>query len=499
MSNISNTRSFNDLTHQQARNFVSIQPQMKAHLEWLSGPIRPDTIRRPIPAVTGITIGRSPGCDWPLPDDSLLSRKHLKFEIIGETFFVIDLGSTNGTNLNDQPIEPNIRVRINENDIVQAGRNIFTIRLSTENTKSIENNDLIKPDFVYNDKSETAGQDILATVTNTSGGPVNYCSLCKKEFSDPMEFVAPDLPGMDPSRNLLVRVCRKCRQHHQTVTADSISDMAPHFETIRLIGRGSMGVVYLARHRVTGRDVALKIIDPETAATRTAMDRFLREMHVIAQLRHPNIVECVDLGYDEGRLWFAMEYVSGINLQTLAEANRGTYPVKQACRIACQVLKGLEYAHNLGIVHRDIKPENILIGKTSDGKLIAKISDFGLAKNYESMGLSNLTFSGEMRGTIPFMPPEQMIDFKTVKPSADLYATAATIYFLISGMYVFDSEDSSPDMIQLLLDHKIVPLAERRDDVPQELSQLIEKCLARHPNDRLPTATAMRNALKAFA
>jgi serine/threonine-protein kinase len=173
--------------------------------------------------------------------------------------------------------------------------------------------------------------------------------------------------------------------------------------------------------------------------------------------------------------------------------------VKQACRIACQVLKGLEFAHSLGIVHRDIKPENILIGKTPDGKLIAKISDFGLAKNIQSMGLSNLTFSGEMRGTIPFMPPEQMIDFKTVKPSADLYATAATLYFLISGTYVFDSDDSSPDMIQLLMDHKIVPLADRRGDVPEELSELIQQCLARDPADRLPTATAMRNALKAFA
>lgn len=499
MINIQNSRTLNDLAQQQASNFVSVQPQMKAHLEWLSGPIRPENVHRPIPSGTGITIGRSPGCDWPLPDDSLLSRKHLKFEFNGENFFVIDLGSTNGTNLNDQPIEPNIRVRISENDIIQAGRNIFAVRYSTENFQFRAEHYDRKPDQPSYEKPQYTGQDIMATVTNTSVKSVNYCSLCKMEFTDPMEFVAPDLPGIDSSRSLLVRVCRKCRQHHQTVTADAISDMAPHFETIRLIGRGSMGVVYLARHRVTGRDVALKIIDPETAATRTAMDRFLREMHVIAQLRHPNIVECVDLGYDEGRLWFAMEYVSGINLQTLAEANRGTYPVKQACRIACQVLKGLEYAHSLGIVHRDIKPENILIGKTPDGKLIAKISDFGLAKNYESMGFSNLTFSGEMRGTIPFMPPEQMIDFKTVKPSADLYATAATIYFLISGTYVFESEDSAPDMIQLLLDHKIVPLADRRDDVRPELSQLIEQCLARDPADRLPTATAMRNALKAFA
>lgn len=154
--------------------------------------------------------------------------------------------------------------------------------------------------------------------------------------------------------------------------------------------------------------------------------------------------------------------------------------------------------HNQSLVHRDIKPENILIGRTSENRLIAKISDFGLAKNYQSMGTSGLTFSGEMRGTIPFMPPEQMIDFKTVKPSADLYSMAATLYYLIAGTYVFDSDDSSEDMIQMLLDHKIVPLDSRRSDVPEELSLMISKCLNRNPDDRFSTASEMRQALKSF-
>ena len=105
--------------------------------------------------------------------------------------------------------------------------------------------------------------------------------------------------------------------------------------------------------------------------------------------------------------------------------------------MAYQVLKGLEHAHGHGFVHRDIKPENILIGK-ADGGLVAKISDFGLAKSFRGIGLSGLTFSGEMRGTIPFMPPEQVLDFKKVLPSGDLYATAATLYYLISGQFIYD-------------------------------------------------------------
>ena len=205
----------------------------------------------------------------------------------------------------------------------------------------------------------------------------------------------------------------------------------PYYTCLRELGRGAMGVVYQARHNMTGRMVALKLIMPETATTRSAIDRFQREMSVISQIRHPNIVECYEQGMTRGQFWFAMEYVAGTNLEALAKADPGRYPVNQACRLTCQILKGLEEAHKLGFVHRDIKPENILIAQTPEG-LTVKISDFGLAKSFRGVGLSGLTFSGEMRGTVPFMPPEQMLDFKTVTPLADLYATAATLYYMLT-------------------------------------------------------------------
>ena len=162
--------------------------------------------------------------------------------------------------------------------------------------------------------------------------------------------------------------------------------------------------------------VALKLIVPESAATRTAIDRFLREMSVISQLKHPNIVEWLEQGMTRGQFWFTMEYVEGTNLEALANAEPGRYP--RSTRPAgwpARSSRGSEHAHALGFVHRDIKPENILIGRPPP-VLVAKISDFGLAKSFRGLGLSGLTFSGEMRGTIPFMPPEQMLDFKTVLP-----------------------------------------------------------------------------------
>lgn len=476
----------------------------------------------------GFVIGRSLECDWSIPEDGLLSRKHLKLVPTRNGCVLTDLGSRNGTNVNDEPVEPFRPVEMLAGDMILCGRSCFRIDFDDADGAVAKASERLTEEAPAGTSPGRSGEFAAigaapepvpplrdpsmdwtkGVVPEEAAIPPNrdpgegtrplaesrVCSLCRRQkpVVDPVRG-ALDSPVVDPK----VWVCRDCRTENGERSGEE--DLAPHFETKRLLGRGAMGVVYLARHRTTGRDVALKIIDPETAATRTAIERFMREMSVIGTLKHPNIVECLDQGHDRGRLWFAMEYVSGVSLETLAQANRGTYPYHQACRLICQVLRGLEHAHSQGFVHRDIKPENVLIGRTAENKLIAKISDFGLAKNYQQLGGSGLTFSGEMRGTIPFMPPEQMIDFKTVKPSADLYASAATLYYLISGTFVFETDSDTEDMIQMLLDHRIVPLARRRPDVPFGLSQLLDRCLARRPEDRLPTAAAMRAALKVYS
>lgn len=450
--------------------------------------------RRLLPSRGDFVIGRSLAADWSIPEDGLLSRNHLKLTTVDSGCVLFDFASKNGTNLNDEAVEPEKSVFLVQNDLIQAGRCVFRVHFETTDIAIVDASQSLtgEADSASHKLPERISEKIASEFP-----PASFtCSICHGVYQG---SASPNVAVQSSKELLNSYTCNNCLPGRLTLSVDMEDDLAPHYETIRLLGKGSMGVVYLAKNRETSRHVALKIIDPETATTRTAIERFMREMAVISALKHINIVECLDQGHDAGHLWFAMEYVSGISLETLAQANRGTYPVNQACRIVCQVLKGLEYAHNQSLVHRDIKPENILIGRTSEKRLIAKISDFGLAKNYQSMGVSGLTFSGEMRGTIPFMPPEQMIDFKTVKPSGDLYSTAATLYYLIAGTYVFDSDDGSDDMIQMLLDHKVVPLSSRRSDVSQELSDLVSKCLARNPDDRFPTASAMRNALKPFA
>ncbi len=418
-------------------------------------------------------VGRSRFVHCPMPEDSALSRDHFLIEINPPRCEVRDLGSTNGTFVNERRVD---RVKLSSGDRIAAGQSVFQVRVDSGMSSGA--NDVT---------SATVSSETPGTVSLGLNGQPIVCSVCGKGAPPDVDVaIGPEpLPG-EPMNWL----CEKCR-------AIAVPQPVPHYTTLCELGRGAMGVVYQARDNQSGRLVALKLIVPESAAARSAVDRFLREMSVISQLKHPNIVEWLEQGMTRGQFWFAMEYVQGTNLEALANDEPGKFPVKQACRMACQVLKGLEQAHRLGFVHRDIKPENILIGRGPDG-LVAKISDFGLAKSFRGLGLSALTFSGEMRGTVPFMPPEQMLDFKTVTPTGDLYATAATLYYLLSCQFIYDQISEGGDLIRTLLEEPPVPILKRRSDIPPKLAAVLEKCLARDPKDRYPTATVMRQVLRPF-
>jgi eukaryotic-like serine/threonine-protein kinase len=415
-------------------------------------------------------VGRSRFVHCPMPEDMALSRDHFMIEINPPQCEIRDLGSTNGTFVNNNRID---RARLNSGDVIAAGQSVFRVEVELAHALS-------------SSEGSQKGHAATATITN---GQVR-CAGCGALAPPNLTIVGPQAgaPG-----EKIEWWCVLCRSE-----AAGLPQPVPYYTSMRELGRGAMGVVYQARHNLTGQMVALKLIVPETATTRAAIDRFQREISVISQLKHPNIVELYEQGMTRGQFWFAMEYVAGSNLEALAKANPGQYPVRQACRLTCQMLKGLAQAHQLGFVHRDIKPENILISQTPEG-LIVKISDFGLAKSFRGVGLSGLTFSGEMRGTVPFMPPEQMLDFKTVTPLADLYATAATLYYLLTCQYMYDEQGSGGgDLIRMLLEETPVPIRSRREEISPALADVIGKCLARDPKDRYPDATSMRKALKRF-
>lgn len=206
---------------------------------------------------------------------------------------------------------------------------------------------------------------------------------------------------------------------------EELAERFPELELTRLLGRGGMGAVYLARHRHLGREVALKILPPEISHDPAFTRRFAQEAQAMARLNHPNIVTIYDFGQRAGLYFFAMEYIDGLSLRQLLDGGRVS--AKEALAIVPQICAALQYAHDRGIVHRDIKPENILLNR--DGQV--KIADFGLAK---LMGhTADDTGPERVVGTPQYMAPEQTSHPETVDHRADIYALGVVFYQMLTG------------------------------------------------------------------
>jgi serine/threonine-protein kinase len=257
-----------------------------------------------------------------------------------------------------------------------------------------------------------------------------------------------------------------------------------------------MGVVYLAVRLASGTRVALKTIIPAANAAPPEVARFLREARILGRLRHPGIVAFEDMGAAGGTLYFAMEYVPGRDARRLLKES-GPMPVGRAARLVCQLLEALEYAHARGFVHRDVKPANLLV--TGEGEREAvKLADFGLARVYQESKLSGLTLAGDLGGTLPFMAPEQVTNFRDARPPADQYAAAATLYNLLTNHYLYDFPAAFEQGLLMILHEDPVPVQSRRLDLPGGLSAVIHRGLAREPADRFPDVGALRAALLDF-
>jgi serine/threonine protein kinase len=213
-----------------------------------------------------------------------------------------------------------------------------------------------------------------------------------------------------------------------------------------------------------------------------AIEQFKREMQVIAGLKHPNIVRFLDSGSDQGTFFFVMEYCDGGSLADVAQARGGTLPPDVLMPWALQALAGLAAAHQEGFVHRDIKPHNILLHRHR-----AKISDFGLAKNFQKADLSGMSITGRYAGTPYFMPPEQIVNFKYVKLVSDVWSFAATLYHLLTGKFPYRF-DPKRDPIDIILNENPVPIRDRMPGLAKDLADVIDKALVRNPKNRFPDA-----------
>jgi hypothetical protein len=272
---------------------------------------------------------------------------------------------------------------------------------------------------------------------------------------------------------------------------------SPDYEVLREISRGGMGIVYLARNRRMDRLEGLKVVSAALLERAGALERFEREMRAAARLNHPNIVTAYSSPPLEGLLAFAMEYVDGVDLHQLVRA-RGPLPVSNACYYIHQAAKGLQHAHERGMVHRDIKPNNLML--TIDGKKqVVKILDFGLAKaNSENPIDGGLTGEGQVLGTPHYMAPEQISHASKADIRADIYSLGCTLYFLLTGDPPFRDKESVFEILTAHHRETPKPVNEERADIPKELAEIVAKMMAKETVNRYPDPAVVMQALAPY-
>ena len=416
---------------------------------------------------TTCIVGRQKDCSPQLPSDEqhrTISRYHCLLDINPPDVRVRDLGSRNGTYVNGKKIgqrEPHhtpetaAKIQFPEYDLksgdqIQLGNTIFQLSIEAE--------------------------------TEIPSARVSSLQPWQQETVELSNFPQ----NLDGSNLISI----------------------PGYTTIKLLGKGGCGEVYLAQNNQTRELIALKTMLPEVAAHPSAINRFFREIKNTQALDHPNVVQLKESNYSDRLFFFTLEYCNGGSVWNLMQHHGCRLSVEVAVPIILQALEGLEYAHNAdipyvkkadgsfdrgrGLVHRDIKPANIFLSNIDDSTVV-KIADYGLAKAFDLAGLSGQTMTGSKGGTFPFMPRQQIIDFKYAKPEVDVWAMAATLYNMLTGVYPRDFVGKDP--ILTVLQTKSVPIRERNISIPQPLAEVIDLGLIDQPEIYFKTAGEFKQAL----
>jgi eukaryotic-like serine/threonine-protein kinase len=263
------------------------------------------------------------------------------------------------------------------------------------------------------------------------------------------------------------------------------------YELEQRIGRGGMADVFLARDQLLNRPVAIKVLFPEFAVDPNFVERFRREAQSAANLNHPNIVGVYDWGKYSNTYFMAMEYVRGRTLADILKTN-GHINSIQAAEIASEIAAALGHAHRNGVVHRDIKPANVLIG--ANGQV--KVADFGIARAMNAPTESNLTQVGNVMGTATYFSPEQAQGAQP-DPRSDLYSVGVVLYEMVAGQPPFTGDNPVSIAYKQVHDAP-TPLNQLVADVPRPYEAIVAKLLAKQPDQRYPSAEALRDDLRRF-
>lgn len=431
-------------------------------------------------------FGRSKrNCHAHIQGDPQVSRHHFILEVNPPMSRIRDLGSRNGTFVNDtkhggradaldlklagKATGPN--VDLVDGDVIRAGKTEFQVFVEQ---------DADDPELTcsYEGESSELSPRRSSSLDLPENGP---------------NVTAPQGAGGMPADNRAVagvRVTAVEPAELDNHPAGALSEDPPGeyrtdwppppvegFEIREHLGSGGMGAVYLAHSKQGDQLVAIKFLRAKVNTGERARSAFLREISMMEQLEHRNIIACLESRRIGNDFCFIMEYCEGGSInQLFAKMGRVPGP-KYIARILSQLLSGLAFAHERGFVHRDLKPGNILMANVG-GTYVPKLADFGLAKNFEQAGFSGMTATGVYGGSFPYMAKEQLTNYKYVNPASDVFSLGASFYRLLTGHYPRDDDaGEGRDPISVILNGQITPLIERLPDYHAGLAEIIDTAL----------------------
>lgn len=497
------------------------------------GPLTGQTF--PFEEHTTRLLGRSADCDPRLPNDEdhrTISRHHCLLEINPPAIRVRDFGSRNGTFVNGTKIgqrSPDQRpedvdhstfqeVDLQDGDTLALYHTVFQVQV-------------IAPRCCAD-----CGRELAEAEIPTQGIPGAlvevWCASCRQRREQGALTTLPTpqrcvscgkmLPQVANTQDTRAVLCATCQAHPGCVArhllaqaAQAMLGQAPlcsiaGYTLLRELGSGGMGAVYLVQHEDTGEEVALKVMLPKAAVTERAIAAFLREAEITRSLRHPHVVKFCGQGYAEGVFFFTLEYCSGGSLRDRMKQHGGPLPIDEACGYILQALDGLHYAHTVplqvcladgtthsatGVVHRDISPANLLLAGNPLSEPVVKVGDFGIAKAFESAGLSGMTRTGDVVGKAYYMPRQSVINFKYARPDVDVWAMAASLYELLTGTVPRDFSQGC-DPFFVVLNKEAVPIRQRNPAIPERLAEVIDYALRDQPKIGFQTALEFKEKLE---
>jgi DNA-directed RNA polymerase subunit RPC12/RpoP len=487
-------------------------------LEVIEGPERGRSFR--FTEADSFLVGRSPRAHLCLDPvaDQYISRTHCLVDVRPPRCLLTDLGSTNGTFVNGARIS---QVELGDGDLLRVGHTVIRVRVESSPTEALHTTGLTCAQC-GGPLDQTAG--LLSPLTRNIVCPrcleqqqrihaaqvamdqelraeyrMHLCALCRKDVSEAAQDDRIPVRFQE-----VLYLCRECVAEQIDHGIDT--KRLGSYRVLNVLGRGGMGMVFRGVHKASGRVCAIKRILPEVARDERARRMFEREIDIQTNVEHPHLVRVWDRARDdEEALYFVTEYMAGGDMERLiTKIYKSPMEPRLACRLIRHILLGVQELHDHGMVHRDLKPGNFLLSRPiKDPQCVAKISDYGLAKCFEEAGNSvfDFTIAGQVAGSLMYMPPEQITNYRFVRPPSDVYAIGVSLYFLLSASYTVES--SSPldrrsrrrrpkHPVELIVEEPPVPLRERMPRMPEQVAAVVDRAVQKDLGQRYQTADDMR-------